>query len=377
MNMTEKRNSRIALLAVAMLLSGALLGLISEDASAANAVGFISSDSPSGVSVTLINQETGVSQSVTSSADGSYSFNSLDDGEYSVRYSKVGFLSILDTWSVPSDLPLDDVAMYLAPAGSTSVTVNVKDGGGTDINGATVSLISTTTEDSWWSDVSVGYTVSNSTSVDGNAGFDSLTSDEYTIRVEASGYATTFGNTTDTNIVMSALDDTNKQTVRVYDQSGNPLGDATVFMYDATSSTWYDSTKVGYTYYLQPSTGSEVYVYAYHGSNSPSVVKIPSVSGIATHNMDVGGNSAADEDIVYINAAPTNGGQSMEPMSGTRMIKLNPGPTASIGVSGTTDLDGSHVIAAGSTVNFTGSSSTSPVGGLSYSWGSVDYSSSF
>ena len=379
MNMTEKRNSRIALLAVAMLLSGALLGLISEDSSAADydAVGFISSDSPSGVSVTIINQETGNSQSVTSSADGSYSFNNLDDGEYSVRYSKVGFLSVLDTWSVPSDLPLEEVTMSIAPAGSTSIVVNVKDGGDTDIDGATVSLMSATTEDSWWSDVSVGYTVSNSTSVDGNAGFDSLTSDEYTIRVEASGYATTFGNTTDTNIVMSALDDTNKQTVRVYDQSGNPLGDATVFMYDATSSTWYDSTKVGYTYYLQPSTGSEVYVYAYHGSNSPSVVKIPSVSGIATHNMDVGGNSAADEDIVYINAAPTNGGQSMEPMSGTRMIKLNPGPTASIGVSGTTDLDGSHVIAAGSTVNFTGSSSTSPVGGLSYSWGSVDYSSSF
>ena len=379
MNMTEKRNSRIALLAVAMLLSGALLGLISEDSSAADydAVGFISSDSPSGVSVTIINQETGTSQSVTSSADGSYSFNNLDDGEYSVRYSKVGFLSVLDNWSVPSDLPLDEVTMSIAPAGSTSITVNVKDGSGTDINGATVSLMSATTEDSWWSDVSVGYTVSNSTGVDGNAGFDSLTSDEYTIRVEASGYATTFGNTTDTNIVMSALDDTNKQTVRVYDQSGNPLGDATVFMYDATSSTWYDSTKVGYTYYLQPSTGSEVYVYAYHGSTSPSVVKIPSVSGIATHNMDVGGNSAADEDIVYINAAPTNGGQSMEPMSGTRMIKLNPGPTASIGVSGTTDLDGSHVIAAGSTVNFTGSSSTSPVGGLSYSWGSVDYSSSF
>lgn len=380
MNMTEKRNSRIALLAVAMLLSGALLGLISEDSSAADydAVGFISSDSPSGVSVMIINQETGSSQSVTSSADGSYSFNNLDDGEYSVRYSKVGFLSVLDTWSIPSDLPLEEVTMSIAPAGSTSIVVNVKDDGDTDIDGATVSLMSATTEDSWWSDVPVGYTVSSSTGVDGNAGFDSLTSDEYTIRVEASGYATTFGNTTDTNIVMSALDDTNKQTVRVYDQSGNPLGDATVFMYDATSSTWYDSTKVGYTYYLQPPTGSEVYVYAYHGStNSPSVVKILSVSGTATHNMDVGGNSAADDDIVYINAAPSNGGQSMEPMSGNRMIKLNPGPTASIDVSGTTDLDGSHVIAAGSTVNFTGSSSTSPVGGLSYSWGSVDYSSSF
>jgi len=378
--MTEKRNSRIALLAVVMLLSGVLLGLISEDASADNAVGFISSDSPSGVSVTFINQETGASQSVTSSLDGSYSFNNLDDGEYSVRYSKVGFLSVLDTWSVPSDLPLDDVAMYLAPAGSTSVTVNVKNGEGTDIDGATVSLMSATTEDSWWADVSVGYTVSNSTEVDGNSGFDSLTSDQYDIRVEASGYATVFGNTTDTNIVMSALDDNNKQTVRVYDPSGNPLGDATVFMYDATSSTWYDANKVGYTYYLQPSAGSEVYVYAYHASYNPTVAKIASVSGPTTHNMDVGSNSAANDGIVYLNSAPSQGAQSMAPMSGDRMIKLNPGPTASIGVSGTTDLDGSHVIAAGSTVNFTGSSSTSPVGGLSYNWSSssgVDYSASF
>ena len=55
--MTEKRNSRIALLAVVMLLSGALLGLMSEDSSAAdnNAVGFISSADPSGVDVTIIN----------------------------------------------------------------------------------------------------------------------------------------------------------------------------------------------------------------------------------------------------------------------------------------------------------------------------------
>jgi hypothetical protein len=382
MNMTEKRNPRIALLAVIMLLSGALLGLISEDVSATDndVVGFISSDSPSGVSVTFINQETGASQSVTSSLDGSYSFNNLDDDEYSVRYSKVGFLSVLGNWSIPSDLPLNDIAMYLAPAGSTSVTVNVKDDEGIDINGATVSLMSATTEDSWWADVSVGYTVSNSTEVNGNSSFDSLTSDQYEIRVEASGYATTFGNTTDTNIVMSALDDNNKQTVRVYDPSGNPLGDSTVFMYDATSSTWYDADKVGYTYYLQPSAGSEVYVYAYHASYNPSVAKIALVSGPATHNMDVGSNSAANDGIVYLNSAPSQGAQSMAPMYGDRMIKLNSGPTASIDVSGTTDLDGSHVIAAGSTVNFTGSSSTSPVGGLTYSWDSssgVDYSSSF
>ena len=97
MNMTQKRNSRIALLAVAMLLSGALLGLISEDSSAAenNAVGYISSTDSSGVSVTYINQATGATASVTSLGDGSYSFGNLVDGEYSVRYSKQKIISPL------------------------------------------------------------------------------------------------------------------------------------------------------------------------------------------------------------------------------------------------------------------------------------------
>ena len=378
--MTQKRNSRIALLAVAMLLSGALLGLMSEDSSAAdyNAVGFISSTDSSGVSVTYINQESGNSATTTSEDDGSYSFNNLDNGEYSVRYSKAGYLSVLDNWTIPSDLPLTDVSMVAAPSGSTTVTVNVKDGDDAVIEDATVYLMSATTEDSWWNDISVGYTVSNATDDEGNADFESLTADQYDIRVEASGYATAFGTTADTNIVMNALDDTNKQTVRVFDSSGNPLSNANVFMYDATSSTWYDSTKVGYTYYLQPTAGSEVYVYAYHAGSTPSVKRIASVSGTDTHNMNVNGNSAADDGTIYINAAPSNGGQSMEPLSGDRMIKLNPGPTASMSVtSETTEMDDKHVIAADGTVNFSASSSTSPVGGLTYSWGSETFSSSY
>ena len=330
--MTQKRNSRIALLAVVMLLSGALLGLISEESSAAeyDAVGFISSTDSSGVSVTYINQATGSTETVTSQEDGSYSFEDLVDGEYSVRYSKAGSLSVLDTWSIPSDLPLAEVSMSDAPSGDTSVTVNVKDGEGIGISGATVYLMSGVSEDSWWEDVSVGYTVSNTTSVDGNASFDSLTVDQYDIRVEAAGYATGFGDTSDANIVMNALDDTNKQTVRVFDPSGSPLGDATVFMYDATSSTWYDATKVGYTYYLHPTTSSEVYVYAYHEDYTPSVKKIASVSGTDTHNVNIDTNSAAHDDLIYISEAPSNGGQSMEPLSGDRMVKLNPGPTASM-----------------------------------------------
>ena len=378
--MTEKRNSRIALLAVVMLLSGALLGLMSEDSSAADndAVGFISSADPSGVSVTIINQATGSTESTNSADDGSYSFDDLANGEYSVRYSKSGYLSVLDSWSIPSDLPLAGVSMDAAPSGSETVTINVQDGSG-NVDGATVYLMSSTEEDSWWSDVAVGYTVSDSTGADGNVVFAGLTTDSYAVRVEADGYATALGSTDDTNIVLTALDDTNKQTVRVY-EDGNPLGDATVFMYDATSSTWYDATQVGYTYYLQPATGSEVYVYAYHADHTPSVSKIASVSGTATHDIEVGSNSAASDGIVYINAAPSNGGQSMAPMSGDRMIKLNPGPSASIDVTGTTDVDGSHVVAAGSSVNFSGSSSTSPVGGITYNWGSssgADYSASF
>jgi hypothetical protein len=181
MNMTQKRNSRIALLAVAMLLSGALLGLISEDSSAADydAVGFISSADSSGVSVTYINQATGATASVTSLNDGSYSFENLVNGDYSVRYSKAGYLSVLDTWSIPADLPLDEVSMDAAPSNSTSVTVNVKDGDDADINSATVYLISSTTEDSWWTNITVGYTVSNTTDSSGDASFASLTSGDF------------------------------------------------------------------------------------------------------------------------------------------------------------------------------------------------------
>ena len=382
--MTEKRNSRIALLAVVMLLSGALLGLMSEDSSAAdnNAVGFISSADPSGVDVTIINQATGESSSETSAEDGSYSFDDLANGEYSVRYSKAGYLSVLNSWSIPSDLPLAGVSMEAAPSGAETITINVQDGAEGNVEDATVYLMSSTTEDSWWPGVDVGYTVSEVTGADGNAEFSNVAAGTYDVRIEAEGYATILGSSDDADnpFNLAELDETNKQTVRVFDTGGNPLGDASVFMYDATTSSWYDAEKVGYTYYLHPSTGSEVYVYAYHGTHSPAVGKIASVAGTDSHDMTVGDNSAADSDTVYINAAPSNGGQSMAPMKGDKMVKLNPGPSASIDVSGTTDLDGAHVVAADSTVNFSGSASTSVVGGLGYSWGAssgVDYSAEF
>ena len=89
--MTEQRQSRIALLAVAVLLFSALLGfLVSDDSSAAgsnNVVGFVDSDSPSGVSVVIIDEANGQKHNTSTNPDGSFEFLDLDSGEYVVRYS--------------------------------------------------------------------------------------------------------------------------------------------------------------------------------------------------------------------------------------------------------------------------------------------------
>ena len=90
--MTEQRNSRIALLAVTMLLSGALLGLVMSDDSSASkhdVVGFVNTES---VEVTIIDASSGDDKSTSSAVDGSFSFDDLDSGNYMVRYSKAGYL---------------------------------------------------------------------------------------------------------------------------------------------------------------------------------------------------------------------------------------------------------------------------------------------
>ena len=76
--MTEQRNSRIALLAVVMLLSGAFLGLVvSNDASAAKYnINSIVKDADgtgiSGVSVTILDRDSGYTKSTTTLNDGFY-----------------------------------------------------------------------------------------------------------------------------------------------------------------------------------------------------------------------------------------------------------------------------------------------------------------
>ena len=374
--MTKQRQSRTALLAVAMLLSGAFLGLvISDNASAGthDIDGFVQPNL-AGVTVTVLNSDTGASQNTATEDDGYYSFTGLESGNYLVRFVKSGYLSELEEWEINSDGSMDDVMMEGAPSGSTTISGNVSDTDGS-IVGATISIRSTTVEDSWWTGTDVGYTWTTTTDSNGNYSFSGLPINEtFAVRITSDSHYTYIEDDAITSSVASftitKVDSSNNQNVRVKDTSGNTISDATVFMYDTATSTWTDSTKLGgATYVLSPASGSEIYVYAYHAGASPSVMKIASVSGAGSFDMIVGENAAADDNVVHISVPPSDGGQSTIPKMGDRIIKENPAPSASIAVtSDTTDMDGIHVVADGEQVNFSGLSSSSPIGVSQYSW---------
>ena len=374
--MTKQRQSRTALLAVAMLLSGAFLGLvISDNASAGthDIDGFVQPNL-AGVTVTVLNSDTGASQNTATEDDGYYSFTGLESGNYLVRFVKSGYLSELEEWEINSDGSMDDVMMEGAPSGSTTISGNVSDTDGS-IVGATISIRSTTVEDSWWTGTDVGYTWTTTTDSNGNYSFSGLPINEtFAVRITSDSHYTYIEDDAITSSVASftitKVDSSNNQNVRVKDTSGNTISDATVFMYDTATSTWTDSTKLGgATYVLSPASGSEIYVYAYHAGTFPSVMKIASVSGAGSFDMIVGENAAADDNVVHISVPPSDGGQSTIPKMGDRIIKENPAPSASIAVtSDTTDMDGIHVVADGEQVNFSGLSSSSPIGVSQYSW---------
>ena len=374
--MTKQRQSRTALLAVAMLLSGAFLGLvISDNASAGNhnIDGFVQPNL-AGVTVTVLNSDTGASENTATEDDGYYSFSGLAYGNYLVRFVKSGYLSELEEWEINSDGSMDDVTMVGVPSGDTTISGNVSDSDGS-VAGATISIRSTTVEDSWWTGTDVGYTWTTTTDSNGNYSFSGLPTNEiFAVRITSDSHYTYTADDAITSSVgsftITKVDSSNNQNVRVKDTSGNTISDATVFMYDTATSTWTDSTKLGgATYVLSPASGSEIYVYAYHAGASPSVMKIDSVSGTGSFDMIVGENDAADDNVVYISVPPSDGGQSAIPKIDGKIIKENTNPSASITVtSDTTDMDGIHVVADGEQVNFSGLSSSSPIGVSQYSW---------
>jgi hypothetical protein len=369
--MTKQRQSRTALLAVAMLLSGAFLGLVISDNASADpydvngTVTGLNSD----VSVTILNIETGYSEDTTTAEDGYYSFNGIASGNYLVRFAKSGYLSHLESWEISGEGSMADVTMADAPSGSVELNGSVSDADG-NVTGAIVSIRSTIVEDSWWVGTDVGYTWTATTDSNGNYSFSGLPNETFAVRITSdSHYTYTADNASAGDFTIAKVDSSNNQNVRVKDTSGNTISDATVFMYDTATSTWTDSTKLGgATYVLSPSGGSEIYVYAYKGAK-PSVMKIASVSGSGSFDMIVGENDAADDNVVYISTPPTHGAQSAMPKMGDRIIKENTNPSASITVtSDTTDMDGIHVIAVEEQVNFSGLSSSSPIGVSQYTW---------
>jgi len=371
--MTKQRQSRIALLTVAMLLCGVMLGfVITDDVSADgahNVDGFVQPNLGS-VTVTILNSETGDSKTTTTAADGYYSFSDIDSGNYLVRFSKSGYLSQLESWEISEGGSMADVTMTEAPSGSSELSGNVTDSSG-NVSGAVVSIYSSTLEDSWWPGTDVGYTWTATTDENGEYSFSDLPIDNFSVRITSDDHYTFIAaDASDGDFSVTAVDSSNNQNIRVKDTSGNTISDATVFMYDTATSTWTESTKLGgATYVLSPADGSEIYVYAYHQSHKPSVMKVASVSGLGSFDMVVGENNAADDDVVYISASPSNGAQSSIPQMGEKIIKLSPSPSAVITVtSDYTDADGLHVVADGEQVNFSGSSSSSPIGVAQYSW---------
>ena len=370
--MTKQRQSRIALLTVAMLLCGVMLGfVITDDVSAEthSIDGFVQPNLAS-VTVTILNSETGASEGATTAADGYYSFDSIASGNYIVRFAKSGYLSELESWDISDDGSMSDVTMTEAPSGSVDLSGDVTDTDGV-VSGAVVSIYSATVEDSWWSGTDVGYSWTATTDSNGSYSFSGLPDETFSVRITSAGHYTyTSADASTGDFTITKTDSSNDQNIRVKDTSGNTISDATVFMYDTATSTWTESTKLGgATYVLSPSSSSEIYVYAYHEDHKPSAMKIASVSGSGSFDMIVGENDVADDSVVYISTAPSLGGQSDIPKMGERLIKLGPAPSASISItSDYTDVDGLYVVADGEQVNFSGSSSSSPVGIAQYDW---------
>ena len=382
--MTEQRNSRIALLAVVMLLSGAFLGLlVSDNASAAryDLNGFVS-DNNSGVSITILDRDSGYDKTTTTLEDGYYSFNSVESGNYDIMYEKVGYLSIRNNLSVSADGNLGSVTMVAAPSGDNTISGTVKNQDDAPITGATITLFSTTTnQDSWWGYDDVGYSWSVTSDGAGTYEFTNMPETIFDARVTSADHYTHNAALVDFiaphEFVLNSISDDNLQEINVTSVDGGIITDAIIFMYEESTSTWTDAVKFGGAkWHLSPNTGSTVYVYAYHEDHRPTVAKLSDVSGTSSFEMVLGENNLGNDDIIYVPSLPTLGSQSDLPMIHDRIVKLNLGPTAKISSN-----SGNYVVTEGGAINFSASGSISVVGISSYDWGGdntdVSYNSTF
>jgi len=305
--MSEKRNSRTAVLATAMLLLGALAGLlVATESSGADPSytrnGFVLADAAplEGATVTAFNPDTGEFASEVTLADGFYEFDDLTAGHYLFRYSADGYLTQVKAESVFADgmTSLDDTLLIAEAGGDATLDGTVTDADG-NVTGATVTLTSLTQkQDSWWATDTVNadnrervswITTTNAT---GYYSFSGLVDEAHNLRVSAPDHYTEAvsgvnANTTE-DVVLTKENGDNLQYVYVKDNLGNTIRDADVMMYERATGDWTDADKLGgATYVFRPQAGDYVFFAQYDGFHAGVWSTTIAGPGSHTFNLEV------------------------------------------------------------------------------------------
>lgn len=296
--MTEKRNSRTAVLAAAMLLLGALAGLlVATESSGADPTytrdGFVLAGAAplEGATVTAFNPDTGEFASEVTLADGFYEFTDLKAGHYLFRYSNESYLTHVNPETVFADgmTSLDDVMLVAITGGEATLNGTITDAGG-NVSGATVTLISFThQQDTWWN-AQEGYRWTTTTDASGIYNFSGMVDEPHRLRVSAADHYTEIRATVNVNvtenIALTEVNDDNLHYLYVKDDQGNTIRDATVTMYERATGDWFDAEKLGgATYVFRPRVGDYVFFARQDGFHTG--VWATSVAGGASHTIEL------------------------------------------------------------------------------------------
>nr|ABZ07566.1 putative PKD domain protein [uncultured marine microorganism HF4000_ANIW137J11] len=370
--MTQQRHSLKALLATALLISGALAGLmLAREASGETygRDGFVLTDSAglAGATVTAFNTATGAVTTATTFEDGWYGLDDLEDGDYKFGYEMAGYLTVVNDIAVDDGGSMDYVILVATIGGNGSLAGNVTNGTSA-IEGASVTLAGEQAGDGWWGG-SAAYERSATTDAGGNFSFSGLANESFTLRVTASGYYSSIVSAG--NVVLSAVNNDNLKYVRILDGDGNTLRDAEVMLYEASTATWTVAGKLGgATHVVRPSTAANGnYIFAFHEDYATSVIVAGDGAGenleIVLDSASSGTRVAALPDV----PAVTSNIPVMDVSGMAVLLQLNPGPTADIQITSETTLfDGVHVVALDEEVSFSGAGSSAVIGLTQYEW---------
>ena len=386
--MTQQRHSLYALLATAMLLSGALVGIMFAPSASGEEEhdinGSVLADGTwlVGATVTAFNTADGDVTNSTTDAGGWYSLDNLEAGDYKIGYEMDGYLTIVNDFSVDTSGSIDDVILTATTSGNHSLAGNVTDGT-SGIEGATVTLSGQAPSDGWWgSGYTTGYERETITDAYGNYSFSGLPDESSTVHVTADGYyssRTYFesiwdqwgAKIIDSAVVLTAVNDDNLKYVRVLDGDGNTLRDAEVMLYEAHTTTWTAAQKLGAaTHVVRPSAESNYnYIFAFHQNYATGVI-VPDDSG--GENLEIALEpSSTDTKIATLMGVPAVSSTipSMDVSGITVLLQLNPGPTANIAITSETTLfDDVHVVAVDEELSFSAAGSSGEVGLTQYEW---------